>query len=416
VSPEPGAPASPGPTGGDDGDDGDEEEVRVNVLLVDDHEENLTALSAVLAPLGENLVLARSGAEALHHLLDADFALILLDVHMPDLGGFETARYITARERTRHIPIIFLTAFAADVEEVFRGYEAGAVDYVTKPFEPEVLRSKVAVFVSLHREREQRMSALAAAAKAEAAYEQEHRLVELLQRSLLPQELPEIPGLELAARYLPSVEATAVGGDWYDVLQLPGGDVCMVIGDVVGKGMQAATVMGELRNGLRAYVLEGHGPAAALTRLNALVEQTHGARMIGTLLVLRVEPRRGVVRFASAGHLPPLRVGPGAEAAFVTGGLVPPLGMIADDPVEEAVLTVATGTSILLFTDGLVERRDESLDVGLARLRASAEGIAAVPLESFCDQILEAVEIDGTEHRDDVAMIALRLLADEDVY
>jgi serine phosphatase RsbU (regulator of sigma subunit) len=184
----------------------------------------------------------------------------------------------------------------------------------------------------------------------------------------------------------------------------------MVIGDVVGHGVQAATVMGELRNGLRAYVLEGHGPAAALVRLNALVEQTHGARMIGTLLVLRVDPSRGVIRFASAGHLPPLRVGPDAEAAFVTGGLVPPLGMIADDVVEEAVLTVATGTSILLFTDGLVERRDESLDEGLARLRASAAGIARVPLESFCDEILDAMEIDGTEHRDDVAMIALRLL------
>ncbi len=540
---------------------------RVNVLLVDDHEENLTALGAVLEPLAENLVLARSGAEALRQLLEVDFALILLDVHMPGLGGFETARYITARERTRHIPIIFLTAFASDIDEVYRGYAAGAVDYVTKPFEPEVLRSKVAVFVALHRERAQRLQAMAAQAKAEAAtetirklqrlsdaalahldldellgevvgrirelfaadtagialadasgrltlraadgaeriggepvalpddgfvgaaagrsaplvlargadgpplhetlaatgvrstvavalraadaltgvlylgwrsdaataggelgllglcaeraataiahartYEHEHGLVELLQRSLLPQKLPSVPRLELAARYLPSVEATAVGGDWYDVLRLPDGSVALVIGDVVGHGVQAATVMGELRNGLRAYILEGHGPAAALVRLDALVEATHGARMIATVLVLLIDPAGRRLRFASAGHLPPLLVGDGVAAAFLAGGLVAPLGMVGQTPVEEAIEPIGPGETILLFTDGLVERRDESLDHGLSRLRASAGRQTGERLEPFCDRILREAGVDGAEHRDDVALVAVRLL------
>ncbi|MGI8801244.1 MAG: SpoIIE family protein phosphatase [Solirubrobacteraceae bacterium] len=554
-----------------------------NVLLVDDHEENLTALSAVLEPLGERLVLARSGAEALRALLSEDFALILLDVHMPGLGGFETARYITARERTRHIPIIFLTAFAADIDEVFRGYEAGAVDYVTKPFEPEVLRSKVAVFVALHRERAQRIGAVAAQAKAEAAtetirklqslsdaalahldldellaevvtrirelfdadtagialtgpapgaagaapapgagragglwlqavdgleppgvadplaentfvaaaavaaaplvfdrratgpplhealektgvgwavavalrtgdeltgvlylgslgagagpgaadlgllelcaeraataiahartYEHEHELVELLQRSLLPQRLPIFPRLELAARYLPSVEATAVGGDWYDVLRLADGAVALVIGDVVGHGVQAATVMGELRNGLRAYILEGHGPAAALSRLDALVAATHGTRMVATLLVMLIEPERERLRFASAGHLPPLRLGGDAAAEFLSGGLAPPLGMIGTAPIEEADEPLAPGQAILLFTDGLIERRDESLDRSLDRLRRCAALRAGSDLETFCDQILEQTGIDEVEHRDDIALVTLRLLS-----
>ncbi len=538
---------------------------RVNVLLVDDHEENLTALGAVLEPLGENLVLARSGAEALRQLLEVDFALILLDVHMPGLGGFETARYITARERTRHIPIIFLTAFASDIDEVYRGYAAGAVDYVTKPFEAEVLRSKVAVFVALHRERAQRLEAMAAQAKAEAAtetirrlqslsdaalahldldellgevvtrirelfaadtagialadaagrltlraaagaeriapepvglpddgfvgtaatrtdplvltaggpglheslaatgirsavavalrtadaltgvlylgwqagaaaaprelgllglcaeraataiahartYEHEHGLVELLQRSLLPQELPSVPRLELAARYLPSVEATAVGGDWYDVLRLPDGGVALVIGDVVGHGVQAATVMGELRNGLRAYILEGHGPAAALVRLDGLVEATHGARMIATVLVLLIDPAGRRLRFASAGHLPPLLVGETGGAAFLAGGLVAPLGMVGRTPVEEAVEPIGPGDTILLFTDGLIERREESLDRGLSRLRASAGRHTGERLEPFCDRIVREAGVGGTEHRDDVALVAVRLL------
>ncbi len=123
---------------------------RPKVLLVDDQVENLVALEAVLEPLGQTLVRARSGHEALGHLLRDEFALILMDVQMPDLDGFETAAYIKRREKTRHIPIIFLTAISKELHHVFRGYSAGAVDYVMKPFDPLVLRSKVAVFIDLY--------------------------------------------------------------------------------------------------------------------------------------------------------------------------------------------------------------------------------------------------------------------------
>ena len=123
---------------------------RAKVLLVDDQVENLVALEAVLEPLGLTLVRAQSGQEALGRLLRDEFALILMDVQMPDLDGFETTAYIKRREKTRHIPIIFLTAISKELHHVFRGYSAGAVDYVLKPFDPLVLRSKVAVFVDLY--------------------------------------------------------------------------------------------------------------------------------------------------------------------------------------------------------------------------------------------------------------------------
>jgi PAS domain S-box-containing protein len=123
----------------------------VNLLLVDDIEENLVALEAILEPLGENLVTARSGEEALRALLHRDFACILLDVQMPGLDGFETAALIKQRDRTKHVPIIFLTAISKEERHVFRGYSSGAVDYLFKPFEPEMLRSKVSVFIDLHR-------------------------------------------------------------------------------------------------------------------------------------------------------------------------------------------------------------------------------------------------------------------------
>jgi signal transduction histidine kinase len=127
----------------------------VSILLVDDRPENLLALEAILEPLGQRLVRATSGEEALRHLLVQDFALILLDVQMPGMNGFEAAELIKARERSRAIPIIFLTAINKEDAYVFRGYEVGAVDYLFKPFNPDVLRSKVSVFVEMHHRREQ---------------------------------------------------------------------------------------------------------------------------------------------------------------------------------------------------------------------------------------------------------------------
>jgi CheY-like chemotaxis protein len=129
--------------------------MRTKILLVDDRVENLLALEAILGVLDLDLVTARSGDEALKALLTDDFAVILLDVSMPDMDGLETAAHIKRRQKTRDVPIIFLTAVYPDAEHAFRGYSAGAVDYVSKPFDPWVLRAKVAVFVDLHLKRRQ---------------------------------------------------------------------------------------------------------------------------------------------------------------------------------------------------------------------------------------------------------------------
>ena len=125
------------------------ESTRAKLLLVDDRPENLLALEAILEPLETELVKASSGEEALRRLLTEEFAAILLDVQMPGLDGFQTAELIKRRERTKHVPILFLTAISKDAEHIFRGYSAGAVDYLMKPFDPLILRAKVAVFIDL---------------------------------------------------------------------------------------------------------------------------------------------------------------------------------------------------------------------------------------------------------------------------
>jgi CheY-like chemotaxis protein len=129
----------------------EDDEPPAKILLVDDRPENLVALEAILASLGQELVSVGSGEEALKRLLTEEFAVILLDVQMPGMDGFETAAHIKQRERTRHIPIIFLTAISSEAGHAFRGYSAGAADYLAKPFDPWVLRAKVNVFVELSR-------------------------------------------------------------------------------------------------------------------------------------------------------------------------------------------------------------------------------------------------------------------------
>jgi len=159
---------------------------RVNILLVDDRQENLLALDAILEPLGQNLVRANSGPEALRQVLVSEFATILLDVQMPGMNGFEVAEIIKSRERSRTIPIIFLSAISKEDAYVFKGYSMGAVDYVFKPFNPDVLRSKVAVFVDLfvkQRELQHQAELLRDAEKRELELEHRTSLLETEARS-----------------------------------------------------------------------------------------------------------------------------------------------------------------------------------------------------------------------------------------
>jgi serine phosphatase RsbU (regulator of sigma subunit)/CheY-like chemotaxis protein/anti-sigma regulatory factor (Ser/Thr protein kinase) len=551
------------------------EEQPVGILLVDDHRENLAALRAVLEPLGERLVTAESGEQALRALLREDIAVILLDVRMAGLDGLQTARIIRARPRTRHIPIIFLTAQVSEVEEIALAYASGGVDYVIKPFEPEILRAKVSVFVELSRERGERVRQSRARAEAEAvartvrtlqilsdaalshlemdgltaelvertatlfqadaaclllrdenapglgvhasrgrlpvpvegrvmlgegtfgrlAVERQpallvgaellgeelpggaaragaddeeedsihsvmavplvtadellglvvlgaaaedrfdaadlellslaadrmaiaidhvqrfahgRQLVETLQRSLLPDRLPHHPRLELAARYLPSGLAPQIGGDWYDALELDRDRTAVMIGDVVGHGVRAATTMSELRNALRAFAVEGHSPGAALHQLDRVVHATFGPGMIATVLFLIIDASRGVVSLSRAGHPPPALRTAAGEFRFLETGSTLPLGIDDRVSAEEAEYRVAPGDTLLLFTDGLVERRRESINTGFDRLR-DAFTSAPPEVEALCDYVLERTVSEQASH-DDIALLAVRVL------
>jgi PAS domain S-box-containing protein len=673
-----------------------------DILVVDDQADSLIALETVLGPLGHEVVTAASGEAALKCLLERDFAVIVMDVRMPGLDGVETVELIKQRRRNEDVSVIFLTGAGDDVEQVTRGYSAGAIDYIVKPVDPDVLRSKVAVLLELQRKNaelreseerfrtafedapigmglstlegrwlevngalcdlvgrspvqlleqplwelahpadrererdewrrllrdqprldqsekrfmrhdgkvvhvlvhvsltmdghgeplgflwqvvdvtEQRQAEAERAARTEAeavavtigklqqvteaalehlepgdlmpllvdrikeafradharilliepnregdplapgraelprpgdeltlgaaagfgaanlpatvpigdvlsqvvvegrpvildqlsggagldpmlgaaapralmaspltvkgrmagvieiasrkerrftpeeesllvlmadraglaieharAYEREVGTVEMLQRSLLPEDLPDLPGLSIAARYEPPGLGVNVGGDWYDAIRLEDGRVGLAMGDVVGHGLGAAALMGQLRHAARAYALEGHPPPEMLDRLDRLVRSLPGAQM-ATLIYLVVDADLSTVRFASAGHVPPLVVGPDSDARFLEGAPNPPLGVFDSSGHEELTVELEPGSTLVLYTDGLVEERGVSIDAGLEALRLAAQ-LRADP-EDLCDHLVESMLAIHPAH-DDIAVLALQAL------
>jgi GAF domain-containing protein/anti-sigma regulatory factor (Ser/Thr protein kinase) len=232
---------------------------------------------------------------------------------------------------------------------------------------------------------------------------EQRRVAEALQRSLLPAELPSIAGLELASRYVPA-EGSGLGGDWYDVFELPESRIAIAVGDVVGHGIGAATVMAQLRTALRAYAAEGHGPAQVVQAVDHLMWQL-GPEAMTTLAYLVLDPAEETLEVVNAGHLPPLMIDPGGGPRYldVQGAL--PLGTSHDEVYGSHVVPFPAGTAVVLFTDGLVERRGEPIDVGLGRLR---DVIAAQDeIEALCTQALEQLLTEGPA--DDVALVAARM-------
>jgi PAS domain S-box-containing protein len=683
---------------------------QANILIVDDRPENLLALTAILEPLGERIVSARSGTEALRCLLNDQFAVLLLDVHMPGISGYELAGMVRQRQRTRHVPIIFLTAAEMDAEHIFRGYQTGAVDYLIKPFDPDILRSKVSVFVELfnkqreierqaeqlrrqelqqlahesearyrflaeaspnhvweadsdgtctfvsqrmerdlslqgalselaslplhpddtaafadtwrkakrhgtplHTEarleghdrswrwylinalpfREQdgtitrwvgtntdiderkrdelrRAQLLEAEQRARAAAEQGEREAKILAELVVTLEepgsyrdrlarlgplcVPDIadfavvelhrpdgraevlavthrdPAMEdelhrvrrdhaydlndgtpnavvevtefgarqqdaaswgriqpnslltvrmrthdghtsrlllgitdptrrhrdhdrrfagelarrvalmldnarlrdsqarvfrdlqlgllagihevgsaatTAVRYQAANRDMEIGGDWYDVFNLDEHTVGIVIGDVVGQGLAAATTMAKLRSAVRALAGLRKGPAEVLSDLDRYVEISPDAA-VTTLTYSELDARTHQLVYASAGHPPPLVLQSDRSTRWLDGGRSTPLGVPNSHRIQ-AVTTIEPGATLILYTDGLIERRGEVLDAGLARLVTAATNIpAGIGLQRFADRLIDDA-LDGAHHDDDIAVLCLRV-------
>ena len=242
------------------------------------------------------------------------------------------------------------------------------------------------------------------------AFQQEHRIAESLQRSLLPDVVEAPAGMDVSVRYLAATDGAFVGGDWYDVIPLTGGRMGLVVGDVVGHDLAATSAMGQLRNMLRAFVYEDHAsPVAPLTRIDRLFEplgMTHATCVLGIL-----DPSTRRLQWSAAGHPPPLLVRRG-DARYLEGGGGALLGLAAGAHAREAALTLEDGDFVVLYTDGLVERRGESIIDGLERLRAIAAAIEASSADELCAALVEALVPQGVAREDDVALLVVRVGGD----
>ena len=244
---------------------------------------------------------------------------------------------------------------------------------------------------------------VALAAEALRSYAEEHVIALTLQRSLLPPSPPEIPGLAIAFRYIPASDQAEVGGDFYEALRWRD-RVLVAIGDVQGHSLHAATVMGELRHALRAFVLEGHSPLAITGLVNEVLTRYHPG-IIATLCLAVLDPASGELQIVNCGHMAPLLVG-GQGAGYVgEGGLL--LGLPMHEPHVETAFLPPGGT-LLLMTDGLVEERGVFLDVNLEKLRVAAQEASGADVEAFSNHLMS---IFGPRE-DDVAMVAVRRTRD----
>ena len=231
-----------------------------------------------------------------------------------------------------------------------------------------------------------------------------------MQHALLPESLPRADGLELAVRYLPAADGTAAGGDFYDAVELPGGRLGIAVGDVVGHGPAAAAAMGQLRSALRAYALEGRPPARVMQLLARYADGVSGARG-ATLAYAVLDPGAREVRYACAGHPPPLLVHASGAGQFLEGGRGVPLDRALGQVYEDAIAPVPEGATLILYSDGAIERRGEPLDVGMGRLAEAAGTAARLAPEALCSAVLDVLFADGRRRRDDVALLAARALA-----
>jgi PAS domain S-box-containing protein len=249
----------------------------------------------------------------------------------------------------------------------------------------------------------------ALAVERAAMYEREHTTAETLQRSLLPDRLPIVPGLVMEARYLPVARNMEIGGDWYDSFRLPDGRLAITVGDVMGKGLTAAAGMGRVRNALRALALTDPRPAAVLTGLDRLFSATELEEQVTTVAYLVIDPQTGDGLMGNAGHLPVLRLGAGTEPYLDETEAGTPLGW--PSPRQQHPFRLPPGSTAVLYSDGLVENRLRGLDRGLnelvtvaTRARASVVGHPERLLSYLVDAMLA-----GHEQDDDVTVLVLHV-------
>ena len=321
-----------------------------DVLIVDDTPDNLRLLSQMLSEQGYGVRAVASGSRALASVRAAPPDLILLDIKMPGMNGYEVCERLKADERTRDIPIIFISSLDA-IQDKVKAFTAGGVDYVTKPFQLEEVLARVETHLALRKLQQQLQD-------ANKKMKQELALAGEVQASFLPIELPDTPGWHLAATLEPARETS---GDFYDIIVLPNGRLGILIADVVDKGVGAALYMALSRTLIRTYAAEyPEQPELALSAVNRRIVADTYANQFVTVFYGTLDLVTGTLTYCNAGHNPPILLSAEEEDAvqlLSRTGMA--LGVVENAVWEQGIVQLAHGDVVVLYTDGVTDAQDQ---------------------------------------------------------
>ena len=378
-------------------------ETTSTLLLVDDNPVNLQVLLRTLDGRGYRLLVAKDGRTAIEIARQAQPDLVLLDVLMPDVGGFEVCRTLKADPKLRNVPVIFLSALG-DVSDKVAGLSLGAVDYITKPIQPEEVIARVDVHLNRHHlERELR--------RANQRLNRELAGAADMQRLILPRTLPQTGHVQFAAHYQTSKYA---GGDYYDVIPLPDGRFGVITLDVSGHGAPAAIVMAMMRTLVHSYPGVPQTPDGMLRHIHRHFEFLGETSVYATAVFAIVDPRRGSMQIGCAGHPLPLRHRPGVGVEALACEATTPLLLLRDlDEFPCAEHDLRPGDRVLFYTDGITDRESPSGECyDVPRLSEALARTGAQPTESALPAIVADVEAfaDGREAADDNTLLLMGIL------
>jgi phosphoserine phosphatase RsbU/P len=382
------------------------------ILVVDDNDDNRYTLTLHLDLEGyTNVETAQDGEEAIARLEEGSFDLLLLDVMMPKVDGYQVLTWLKNHVRLRDLPVIMISALA-EINSVVRCIELGAVDYLLKPFNPVLLKARLGATLEKKRLRDEIDAHL-------ARLREELDTARRLQMGMVPQSFP-VPSAQLPIDLYASMEpAREVGGDLYDFFVTDDGMLCFLIGDVSGKGMPAALFMARAKSLIRIateLMRPRHGASAKPSEIIGLVNrelcQDNGNMMFVTLFFAMLAPATGELSFCNAGHNAPYRLD-GNSLTAIDGAKGIILGVKPDAVYDTGQISLATGEMIYLFTDGITEASNAIDELfGEARLEAVLRGGAGRASAEIVSSVAEAVKsfVGTALPSDDITMIAVRRL------
>ncbi len=377
-----------------------------SILVVDDTSANLQLLAGMLKDRGYKVRPAPTGKLALLAAERDPPDLILLDINMPEMNGYEVCEHLQADDKLKRIPIIFISALTEPLDKV-KAFAAGGVDYVIKPFQMEELQARVETHLKLRRLQIELEEYTRRLELARERLKLDLELAREVQRGFLPQCMPEIPGYEFFGYYESAFE---IGGDYYDFIPLPRQRLAILLGDVAGKGVVAALLMAKLSADARSCMLTEPDLAVAVGKLNALMNQSGIADRFVTLVAAILDHASHTVTLVNAGHPSPLlyrRATRSVQEAIGNEAAGFPLGIQSGFEYASCQVSLAPGDSILAFTDGVSEATDvDNVPFGLKGVDAAVQGNAYSP-RALGERVVQVVKqfTAGRSQDDDIALV-----------